>query len=296
MNLRTAIDQFLEHIRVERGLASNTHEAYRTDLDRLWGYLTNSGAEALVLTEITPLYLKDFLAHLRDDKGYRPRSIARMLSSVRVFFDYCARREWIPSNPATVLRNPKIPKKLPVYLVDEEIDRLLRTPEEEDPAGARDRAILVTFLFTGIRLAELAALDIRDVDFAANCLRVTGKGAKERQIPLHEAVRETLRRYVDTHPQSSGTLDAPLFLSKDGRRMTSRMIGYVVEKAVRSAGISHQVTPHKLRHTFATQLLHRGANLLEIKELLGHSQIATTSIYTHTHVDRLRRAVDRIDD
>jgi integrase/recombinase XerD len=290
MDLAPAIDAFVEHLRVERGMASHTLKAYRSDLEHLWRYLSRDGTERLRLADLTPLYVKDFVAHLRDDCQMRPTSIARAMSSLRRFCDYCVQREWLDASPATGLRNPRLARKLPVYLVDDEIPRLLRDGLPDEETADRDRAILVTFLFTGVRLSELVGLDAGDVDMKGNCLRIWGKGSKERLVPMHEVVRLALAPLMASLPH-----DAPVFRQKDGSRMTARMVGYVVEKAIRQSGLSQRITPHKLRHTFATQLLHRGARLLEIKELLGHSRLATTSIYTHTHVDRLRRAVDEID-
>lgn len=289
MKLDQAIDHFLEHLRIERGLAANTLKAYRTDLEHLWRYLTENGQEALALRDVSTLHLKDYIAHLRDDRQYKPRSIGRIMSSIRVFFEFCRRRGLVEAEPAAALHNPKIPKKLPVYMIDDEVRRLLRAPDRGDPIGCRDHALLATFVFTGLRLSELVGLNVEDVDFATGTILVRGKGSKERLLPLHGALRRILEGYLESERRVG-----PVFQTEDGRRMTPRMVGYAVRKAVAQAGLSHRFTPHKLRHTFATQLLHNGANLLDIKELLGHSRLATTSIYTHTNVDRLRRAVEKI--
>jgi site-specific recombinase XerD len=152
----------------------------------------------------------------------------------------------------------------------------------------------MTFLYTGLRLSELTGLKVRDLDLSAGTARVMGKGARERIIPLHPVLREKLQAWLNLRPIPP-LPDSALFPREEDGHLTTRQVGYIVRKCVLAAGISTRITPHKLRHTFATQLLHRGADLVEIKELLGHSQLATTSIYTHTSVERLRRAVDGIE-
>ncbi len=294
ITLANAIDQFLRHVRDQRGLARHTLVAYEADLMDMLSYLGQGGTENLRLADVSTLHVKDYVAHLRNDRDLKPKSIARHLSSARQLFAWCVRREMVDVSPAENLRNPKIPKRLPHYLVTEEIGRLLRVPEKSDAIGARNYAILVTFLFTGMRLSELTGLNLDDLDFEAGAIRVRGKGSKERLIPPHQAVSDGLLAYIRNHRPSTAERPEPVFLSRKRTRMTSRMAGWVVRKAVQQAGLSQRTTPHKLRHTFATQLLHRGANLLEIKELLGHSELATTSIYTHTNVDRLKKAVGKI--
>jgi len=292
MRLDQAIDLFLEHIRVERGLSDRSQTSYRGDLERLWGYLTEDGADPIRLEDVGPLHVKDFVAHLRDDRGYKPRSLSRAMSTLRVFFGFLVRRGKITKDPAASLHNPKTPRKLPVYLVEDEMRRILAVHDPGAREGERNRTILVVFLFTGLRLSELVGLNWGDVDFGSGVLLVRGKGAKERLTPMHALVSASLKQL---RPPAANSGDAAVFVDGEGTRLTPRQAGYIVRKAVEGAGLSRRITPHKLRHTFATQLLRRGASLIEIKELLGHSDISTTSIYTHTNVERLRRAVDRID-
>ncbi len=294
ITLGNAIDQFLRHARDQRGLASHTQLAYETDLRDMLAYLSNGYSENLKLGDVSTLHAKDYIAHLRDDRDLKPKSVSRHLSSMRQFFDWCVQREYLDISPAENLRNPKTPKKLPHYLVTDEIGSLLRQPDKSDAIGNRDYAILVTFLFTGMRLSELTGLNLEDLDLEGRAIRIYGKGSKERLVPPHRVVVEALENYIRNHRPATHGQPEPVFLSRKRTRMTSRMAGWVVRKAVRQAGLSQRTTPHKLRHTFATQLLHRGANLLEIKELLGHNELATTSIYTHTNVDRLKKAVDKI--
>lgn len=294
MKLAAAIDAFVAHVRDERGLSPLTARAYEADLKSMHGYLSRGERDALALRDISPLHLKDHVAHLRDDLAYQPRSLSRALSGMRRFFAFCASRGWIEANPAENLRNPKAPRRLPHYLVDDEIVRLVRAPDPDHPEAVRDHALLVTFLFTGLRLSELTGLNLEDVDLASRAMRVMGKGSKERLVPLHDEVCRALRNYIDHHRPPVSATPQPVFVARGGRRMTLRAGGWAVRRAVLRAGLSMRTTPHKLRHTFATQLLQKGASLVEIKELLGHSQLATTSIYTHTNVNRLRSAVGKI--
>ena len=301
MKFSAAIDEFLCHLRVERGRARNTLIAYERDLRALAAWLANvPGAEDPALERVSSYALKDWLASLRDEGEYRPRSLARTMSTLRVFFDHWVRVGELDVSPAAGLHNPKVPKALPVYLVPEEIERLLRAPDVSDSVGVRDRAMLVTFLYTGLRLSELAGLRLASIDRAAGFIRVLGKGSKERLVPLHDAVAETLAEYErnarPTLAADGAIATDVLFLNEKGEPVTSRAVGWAVGRAVQRAGLSRRITPHKLRHTFATQLLHRGASLVDIKDLLGHAHIATTSIYTHTTVERLRSAVEKIDE
>ncbi|MEQ8821916.1 MAG: tyrosine recombinase XerC [Sumerlaeia bacterium] len=293
MKLSSAIDDFLRHVRIERGLSPHTHRAYQLDLRKLLAYLQEVYDPEPRAAEVRTLWLKDFLAHLRDERDYRPRSLSRMMSTLRVFFAYCLRQEWVAADPAVALHNPKIPKHLPVFLVEREIRRLLEPPADPDPIAQRDHAMLVLFVFSGMRLSELVGLNLRDLDFTSMVLRVRGKGNKERLLPLHREPAVVVRRYIRDFRRGAPGEEA-CFLGRDEARITPRAVSYAVEKAVQRAGLSQKITPHKLRHTFATQLLHNGASLIEIKELLGHSHVVTTSIYTHTNVARLRGAVEKL--
>ncbi len=294
MYLPKAIDQFLVDHAEARGLAVHSQTAYRQDLEALWKYLSRDYAQTIQVSSLTSLEFKDFLAHLRDDLAYRPRSIARIMSTLRLFGAWLEKRGLAKTNPAVGLRNPRLEKRLPVFLAEEEIRRLLTIPDRSDEEGVRNHAILVCFLYTGLRLSELVGLDVKDLDLPAGTIRVMGKGSKERLVPIHPVLGATITHWLAARSSSLGSA-SPLFPRPDGGRLTSRQVGYLVRQSVVAAGVSQRITPHKLRHTFATQLLHRGADLIEIKELLGHSQLATTSIYTHTTVERLRRAVDGID-
>lgn len=302
MKLDAAIGAFTRHQAAERGLSEHTVLAASRDLADFLCYLSAGATERLAVDEIAPLHIKDYVAHLRDDRQLKPRSIGRMLSSIRGLFGYSVQQGWTPSNPASGIRNPRTPRSIPFFLSPPEIRALLTLPDCQDPGSPeavflcrRDWTMLVTFLFTGVRLSELTGLELPDVRMDERLLVVRGKGAKERLAPLHETAATTLNQYLAHRGQVVPKQSAALFCRPGGEPLTRRMAGYVVEKAVRRAGISRRTTPHKLRHTFATQLLRHGASLMEIRELLGHADISTTAIYTHTNVDRLRRAVDEVD-
>ncbi len=294
MDLGAAIDQFLA-IHVEaRGLAAHSATAYRQDLGGFHRYVTRDGIQPIQVQRLTPLEFKDYLAHLRDDMGYRPKSLARLMTSLRLFGAWLEKSGLVDSNPGLGLKNPRMERRLPLFLLDDELRRLLQIDGMADETARRDHTILMTFLYTGLRLSELTGLKVRDLDLSTGTARVMGKGARERIIPLHPVLREKLQGWLRT--RSIPPLpDTALFPRDEQGHLTTRQVGYIVRKSVLAAGISTRITPHKLRHTFATQLLHRGADLVEIKELLGHSQLATTSIHTHTSVERLRRAVDGIE-
>lgn len=292
-HLHDAIAAFLAAQRVERGLAPSTLEAYESDLLQAAAALAEGDDRPVRLASITALDLKDFLADLRDIRRLEPKSLARRVSSLRAFFRFCVDRQWLKDSPARGLRTPKLPRKLPIHLTADEARQLLSAVDPDNPMALRDAALLALFLYGGLRLAELAGLRRSQIDFAAGTIRVLGKGSKERIAPLHPNAADRLERHLK---DACVNADAPVFPREDGAPLTTRQAGYIVHKAVRRAGLSHRITPHKLRHTFATQLLQEGADLMEIRDLLGHSNLATTAIYTHTNVERLRKAVDLLED
>jgi len=236
MDLPKAIDQFLAHHAQARGLAEHSNTAYRQDLEALWKYLSRDFTQTIAVAKLTPLDLKDFLAHLRDDQGYKPRSIARIMSSLRLFGAWLEKHGHVKTNPAAGLRNPRLEKRLPVFLSEDEIRRLLTVPDRSDWEGLRNHTILVTFLYTGLRLSELVGLNHGDLNLAAGTIRVMGKGAKERLIPVHTMLAGTLGIWLEGGGDQGPA--SPLFPRTDGSRMTSRQVGYVVKQGVLAAGIS----------------------------------------------------------
>jgi integrase/recombinase XerC len=293
---------FLRHIESGRQLSAHTVTAYRGDLREFAVYLTRHfGADGWSWDGVDRLALRGFLGHL-SRRGLARRSIARKLSAVRSFFRYLHREEHIEVNPARALRSPKLERHLPGWLSRKEAEALLHVAENRAAEGSfrglRDLAILETFYATGMRLSELHGLDLGDVDLVADQVRVRGKGRKERIVPLGRAAVLALRRYELRRAEIRAPGAPPadrraLFLSERGRRLSRRRIQEIVIDVIRAITDASDVTTHSLRHSFATHLLDAGADLLAVKELLGHASLSTTSIYTHTSKERLKRVYDQ---
>jgi integrase/recombinase XerC len=294
--MHEAAEQFLRYLRVERNASPLTIKSYREDLASLEEYLRHSyGGAAPSAAAITTLDLRGYLAHLHQ-RDYSKATIARRLASLRSFFRFGGREGWCTSNPAKPLRNPRRARKLPHFLSTDEIARLLETPAPDTPQGLRDRAILETMYSAGLRVSEVVALNDADIDFAADLLRVRGKGRRERLAPLGSFARGALQRWLKVrrlHPSLHDSPLRPVFVNKFGRRLTTRSVGRMLEKHLRAAGLDRRTTPHTLRHSFATHLLDRGADIRSVQELLGHKSLTTTQIYTHVTTASLREVYER---
>lgn len=283
-------DQFLK---VERNLSPATRRAYEYDLQKFKEFLIRRVGTEPAVNRVNTQHIKDYLGYLQADRGYRSSTLCRTIASIRVFFEYCVQMKHIEASPATYIHNPKMPKKLPIYLIDSELKKLLAAPDPADPLGCRDYAILVTLGFTGMRRQELVGLDLDAIDLERRTVRVFGKGSKERLIPLNPFVIDAINQYLDSRI-ATGDPKA-VFLNRHGKRLTGRMVLNIVKKYVRKAGIMKaKISPHKLRHTFATLLHLNEVDILEIKSLLGHASITSTQIYTHTNTNKLRSAVDQL--
>lgn len=286
--------EFDRYLQVERNLSPSTREAYQFDLHKFKEFLIRSlGAEPSV-DRITTQNIKDYLQYLQQNRGYKSTTLSRVIASIRVLFEYCVMQKKIEASPAAYIHNPKLPRKLPIYLIESELKRLLSAPDPKDVNGCRDFAILVTLGFTGMRRQELVGLNLKSIDLERRTIRVLGKGSKERLIPMNEFVMNALNAYLEVRP-ATGDAEA-VFLNRNGGRLTGRSIVNIVRKHVRKAGIGKdKISPHKLRHTFATLLHVNEVDILEIKSLLGHASITSTQIYTHTNANKLRSAVDRLN-
>jgi len=285
-------DRFLE---VERNLSPNTRKAYQYDLQKFKEYLIRMLGSEPSVKKVTSSHIKEYLAHLQQKKGYKSATLVRTISSLRVFFEYCVQAQHIEVSPAAYIHNPKLPKKLPIYLIESELQRLLAAPDPSDVWGIRDYAILVTLGFTGMRRQELVGLNLSSIDLERCTAKVFGKGAKERLIPLNSLVMNALNAWLEVRP-ATGDAHA-LFVNRKGGRLTGRSVFDIVRKYVRKAGLAKsKISPHKLRHTFATLLHLNEVDILEIQKLLGHASITSTQIYTHTNTQKLRSAVDRLAD
>ena len=226
-------------------------------------------------------------------KNYSKRTVARHLASLRSFFKFMFREGLIKSNPITAISTPKLDKKLPVFLDVDKVARLVTCPPGDTLAGLRDRAIMETLYSAGIRVSELVGLDTDDVDFISGVMKVLGKGSKERMVPIGEPALKALRQYIEDKNKAKVRDKDAIFLNKSGRRLTDRSVRRVLDKYIRACSIVEHISPHSLRHSFATHLLDRGADLRSVQELLGHMNLSTTQIYTHVTMDRLKTVYDK---
>jgi integrase/recombinase XerD len=278
------VDRFLEHLVVERGLAQNSLDAYRRDLTRYTAYLRG---RKQVVTALDRTAIPRYLLALRE-AGLNPRSVARHLSAIRQFHRFLVREGIVSEDPTAHLESPRPWRRLPGVLSRAEVERLLAPRPLRTPQAFRDRAMLEVLYASGLRVSELVGLRLSDLDFSVGVVRVLGKGDKERLVPLGDAAIASLRAYLTQgRPRLEKGRPVPhLFLGRHGRGLTRQMFWILLRRYVRAAGISKRVTPHTLRHSFATHLLEGGADLRLVQLMLGHADIGTTQIYTH--VDRAR--------
>ncbi|MCX5678395.1 MAG: tyrosine recombinase XerC [Candidatus Omnitrophica bacterium] len=281
------IDKFMNYLKVEKNASEHTIINYTIDLNVFKAFLGDKEIET-----VDHLALRRYLAELRA-KNYSKRTVARKLASLRSFFRFLFREGHIKKNPITAVLTPKLDKKLPVFLDTAKIDRLLSAPTDKDLAGLRDRALLETLYSTGIRVSELVGLDLSDIDFISGVIKVLGKGHKERVVPIGEPALAAIRKYVDKKADEKVNDKDAVFLNKSGGRLTDRSVRRVLDKHIKTCSISEKISPHSLRHSFATHLLDRGADLRSVQELLGHMNLSTTQIYTHVTMERLKSVYDK---
>lgn len=292
--MQREISQFLRHLNVERGASPHTLKSYREDLQTFLEYFADETGKAPPPGTIRAVDLRGFLSALHD-AGYAKTSIARKLASLRSFYRFGQRQGWIDSNPATALRNPRKGRKLPHFLTTEEIGKLLAAPNDQ-PLGLRDRAILETLYSAGLRVSEAVGLNDGDANLQEGILRVRGKGRRERLAPLGSYAVEAIEQWKQVrklaHKTPTGP-DAPLFVNRFGTRLSTRSVGRMLEKYLHAADLDGRTSPHTLRHSFATHLLDRGADIRSVQELLGHKSLVTTQIYTHLSTANLREAYEK---
>jgi integrase/recombinase XerC len=296
------IDQFLEHLRYERNVSEHTLRNYSSDLDQFCEYLAPTAHEAQRnlpdIREIDHITIREWLATLHSEKKSKA-SIARKLAALRTFFQFLVREGMIETNPAKLVNTPRLEKKLPKHLSIEEMVRFIETPDAETDLGKRDRAMLELMYATGVRVSELTKLNIGDVDFGNKLVRVSGKRRKERIVPFGEPASDALQAYLKVrdafllHAPVTLRDDQALFLNYQGTRITTRSVGRMVEKYIGICAGVHNISPHALRHSFATHLLDSGADLRDIQELLGHARLSTTQIYTHVSMEKLVEVYDK---
>ena len=300
--LETAIVRFLRYLEIEKNASDLTVKSYREDLDAMLEYVYRLYDKRLPKpSEITTLDLRGYVSAMHDAE-YNNTTISRRMASLRSFFKFGLREEWVTTNPAKPLRNPRVTRSLPFFLTTAEIGALLQSPPEGDWMGLRDRAILEVMYSSGIRVSELVGLNIGDYDEESGIIRVRGKGKKERFAPIGSFAAEALatwfgkRRELLDLPYSRIKKDGPdaaLFVNKFAGRFDVRSIARMIDKHIKAAGLDTRTSPHTLRHSFATHLLDCGADIRSIQELLGHANIVTTQIYTHLSTANLREIYEK---
>lgn len=290
-NFERYIDAFIRYLRLERDASPHTLRNYRSDLVQFHRFLQDprSGAPDR-LKGIDRLTIRGYMASLQE-RGVGKRSLSRKISSLRSFFRFLRREGLLDNNPAGQVWLPRSEKKLPSFLTREEVEVLLSAPDSATLLGLRDRAILETLYSTGIRVGALVAMNRGDVDLIGDLARVREKGKKERLCPLGSWAVRALRDYLKAFPES-GSSD-PLFVNRSRDRLSAGSVRKLLEKYIRQASIEKKITPHALRHSFATHLLNAGADLRSVQELLGHESLSTTQIYTHVSKERLKKVYDR---
>jgi integrase/recombinase XerD len=288
MEITAAISSFLTHVRVEKGLSSNTVSAYRRDLGKFDSFARK---RKLSLKAISRDDLVDFLAGLYRQK-LDSKSVARHLVTLRNFFRFAQTQDLIQEDPSVNLESPKIRRSLPGYLRLEEVERLLVRPDLKTPIGLRDRAMLEVLYSTGLRVSELIGLRTSDLDSLVGCVRCIGKGDKERIVPVGKKALAIVEKYLrDGRPKLLGkvTGNPALFVNRRGTSLSRVGVWKILSAYGRQAGMRVALTPHMLRHSFATHLLERGADLRSVQLMLGHADISTTQIYTHVVEERLKQ-------
>jgi tyrosine recombinase XerD len=276
-------EAFSLYLEIERNLSPHSIRAYRQDLEMFHAFLADQP-----LDKVDYRTLRRYLGHLKQE-GYERSTIARRMATLRTYFRFLARERLVSGNPTVGLQSPKLTRKLPNFLDWEELQRLLSTPDES-PLGLRDRALLELLYATGMRVSEIAELSIRQLNWEDAEIRVVGKGTKERMVLMSDPAMRHLHRYLDAARPLLKPVDTErLFLNRRGKPLTSRSIDRMLKLHARNAGITKPISPHTLRHTFATHLLEGGADLRVVQELLGHASLSTTQIYTHVSQDRLRQ-------
>jgi integrase/recombinase XerC len=295
MNMEEALARFLRYLALERNASAHTVKSYREDLIQALGFFRErEGSRSLDPKQINARLLRAYLAWLHD-KGYAKTTTARRLAAVRSLCRFLCREGTLQSNPALALHGPRQEKKLPQFFTEDKLKELLLAPAAQSAAGLRDRAILETLYSAGLRVSELTGLDLDDLDLDDGLATVRGKGKRERLAVLGPQAEAALRQWlaVRQDQQVRARAAQAVFISRKGTRLASRSVGRLLEKYLKAAGLDVGASPHTLRHSFATHLLDRGADIRSVQELLGHRSLATTQIYTHVTTTRLRESYQK---
>ena len=328
MNENQLIEEFLNYLRFERHFSPHTAKCYAADLHQFCEFLAEHGGrtqepggngyhagsngngssvaivtvaaprvqvtESVSLTAVDTEDVQRFLAFL-NERAYSKSTTARKLATLRSFYKFCLRRAYVQVNPLAAIRTPKQEKRLPKFLEEEQVRKLLETPDTNMVLGCRDRAMLETMYSTGVRVSELVDLNIADVDFVGEALHIRGKGKKQRVTPISPTALAWIKRYMELRrqdPRAGTSNQEAVFVNKHGQRLSTRSVRRKLDKYLAIAGLDPAISPHTLRHSFATHMLSRGADLRSVQELLGHQSLSTTQIYTHVTVNRMKQAYD----
>ena len=282
------IDQFADSLWLSDGLSRNTIESYGRDICQLADWLEKHDTATLLTAE--PQHLQAFLGNRIDTLHASPRSTARLTSGMKRFFQYLLREKLMSTDPSAHLQSPKLTRGLPQSLSEADVEALLAAPDEDTPLGLRDGAMLETLYASGLRVTELVTLKMAQVSLDMGVVRVMGKGSKERLVPIGEAASDVIQRYITTARGEilGGKKTDDLFVTQRGRAMTRQMFWHLIKRHAIKAGVNKPLSPHTLRHAFATHLINHGADLRVVQLLLGHADITTTQIYTHVARERLK--------
>jgi integrase/recombinase XerC len=295
--MKKLMNDFESYLVYEKVVSPHTHKNYMVDLSQFFSFLDRSYAEIARdeisgISKVDANVVRQYLASMV--KGKSPSSMARKLASLRTFFNYCLRQELVSGNPAKEVATPKVPKKIPKFLTVDEVFALLDSPENTEALGSRDKAIMELLYGSGVRVGELVLLDIEDIDLLEGTVKVMGKGRKERIVPIGGKATAALDSYLKLRNALAQNLnDQALFINRRGGRLTARSVERMLNKYIGRCGLQKKVTPHILRHTFATHLLGSGADMRGIQELLGHASLSTTQKYTHVGIENLMKTYDK---
>jgi len=293
--LQEALAEFLRHLALEKNASAYTVKSYREDLSQALEFFQERLGQKAGPQQLTSRLLRAYLVWLHD-QGYAKTTMARRIAAVRSWCRFLCQRGILGANPAEGLRGPRQEKRLPNYLAEDAMARLLETPGTEAPLAVRDRAILETLYSAGLRVSELTGLNVDDVDMDSGLATVRGKGKKERLALLGTKALGALKNWLrvrESTLSARGKSAAAVFLNKNGTRLTTRSVGRLLEKYLALAGLDASASPHSLRHSFATHLLDRGADIRSVQELLGHKSLANTQIYTHVTTQRMQESYQK---
>ncbi len=282
------LQRFCEFLEAERGASPNTVESYRNDLKKLLNYCNRKGISFHSLTEA---HLLDFIR--QESLRLSTRSLARLISSLRTFFKFMAISGLVEADPTGILTSPKGLRELPRFLTHQEVERLMQAPDTTKPEGIRDRAMLELLYATGMRVSELVNLKLSEINFKDRFVRITGKGNRERIVPFNREAALWIERYMGVRGRFEKNRSPFLFLTRRGSPMTRQGFWKLLQNYAVKAGLKEKISPHVLRHTFATHMLEKGIDLRYLQLFLGHASLTTTQIYTHINLSRLRKIYDR---